>query len=281
VLQDEAFLADVQAASRDLAQLHLWWLGQSGFLVQWHGRHLLVDPYLSDAPIRSAPGLSPTGLKQTDVVVAPRRLNFVQVVAITHTHRDHFDRDTLLALLTANQRLELIIPEASREAVVNHLEIPIELPRGLDAGQSYAVAGFVIWAVPAAHNFLERDSAGRHRYLGYLIQAGPWTLYHAGDTVRYPGMEAWLQRGAVDVALLPINGDTPSWGEPSTLAGSEAAALARDIGARLAIPCHYGMFAPDTASLDAFVAAAQRLGQRYQVLQCGQRWSSGTLAAGA
>ena len=46
---DDEFLADVAAARAVPEQLHLWWLGQSGFLVQWQGRHLLLDPYLSDA----------------------------------------------------------------------------------------------------------------------------------------------------------------------------------------------------------------------------------------
>ena len=46
MLSDEALLADVAAARQLKDRLHLWWLGQSGFLIQWQGRHLLVDPYL-------------------------------------------------------------------------------------------------------------------------------------------------------------------------------------------------------------------------------------------
>ena len=48
-LKDDAFLADVAAARDEPDQLHLWWLGQSGFLIQCGGVHLLVDPYLSDS----------------------------------------------------------------------------------------------------------------------------------------------------------------------------------------------------------------------------------------
>ena len=55
VLKDEAILADVAEARRDWQDLHLWWLGQSGFLVQWQNRHLLLDPYLSDSLTKSAP----------------------------------------------------------------------------------------------------------------------------------------------------------------------------------------------------------------------------------
>ena len=52
VWQDDDFLDDVARARMDEEQLHLWWLGQSGFLVQWRGRHLLFDPYLSDSLTR-------------------------------------------------------------------------------------------------------------------------------------------------------------------------------------------------------------------------------------
>ena len=42
--------------------------------------------------------------------------------------------------------------------------------------------------MPAAHNELEKDAWGRHKFLGYIVEAGPWTIYHSGDTVRYDGM---------------------------------------------------------------------------------------------
>ena len=48
VLRDEAFLADITRPLSD-AELRVWWLGQSGFLVKGGGRTLLFDPYLSDS----------------------------------------------------------------------------------------------------------------------------------------------------------------------------------------------------------------------------------------
>jgi L-ascorbate metabolism protein UlaG (beta-lactamase superfamily) len=277
VLQDDAFLADVQAARQDLAHLHLWWLGQSGFLAQWHGQHVLLDPYLSDSLTLKYAGTARPHERLTERVVAPGRLNFIRAVTSSHNHTDHLDRDTLLPLLEANPKLELIIPEANREFAVNRLELPIELPRGLDVGRSYTTAGFTFHAVPAAHNEIERDAHGRHKFLGYVVQAGPWTLYHSGDTLRYEGMEDRLRAWRIDVALLPINGNRPERGVAGNLDGPEAATLARDIGARVVIPCHYEMFAFNTASPDAFVATAQRIGQRYRVLKCGERWSSAEL----
>jgi L-ascorbate metabolism protein UlaG (beta-lactamase superfamily) len=173
--------------------------------------------------------------------------------------------------------MELVIPEANREFVVNRLGIVAELPRGLDAGGEAHLAGFKIHGVPAAHNLIEKDSWGRHKYLGYIVEAGSWIFYHSGDTKLFDGMESALQQWRADLALLPINGDAPERHVAGNLDGREAATLAREMEARLVIPCHYEMFEFNTASPDLFVATAKELGQAYRVLKCGERWSSSEL----
>ena len=274
IQQDEDFLADVRRAREEPEQLHLWWLGQSGFLVQWRGRHLLFDPYLSDSLTHKYAATDKPHIRMSERVVAPERLDFIDVVTSSHNHTDHLDRDTLIPLIRANPRLELIIPEANREFVVNRLEIPVEQPRGLNAGESISAAGFKIHAVPAAHNELEKDQWGRHKFLGFVVEAGPVTIYHSGDTLHYEGMEGWLCRRPIDIALLPINGDRPERQVSGNLNGREAAMLAKDIGAGMVIPCHFDMFEFTTARPDEFIAAAQSLHQPHRVLRCGERWST-------
>jgi L-ascorbate metabolism protein UlaG (beta-lactamase superfamily) len=276
VLQDDAFLADVIAAREDFEQFHLWWLGQSGFLLQWQGRHLLFDPYLSVSLTRKYANTDKPHVRMTGRVVAPERLNFIEAVTASHSHTDHLDADTLVPLLDVNKKLELVIPEANREVVVDRLQVPIEQPRGLDAGQFTTVGPFKIHAVPAAHEDLEID-AGGHKFLGYVVEFGGRFVYHSGDTVRYDGMVGGLRRWPVDVALLPINGRAPERRVAGNLSGPEAAQLAKEIGARVVIPCHYEMFEFNTAPPDEFVAECRRLGQSYCVLRAGERWSSAEL----
>lgn len=274
VLQDAAFLADVRNARADRDTFHLWWLGQSGFLAQWRGKHLLFDPYLSDSLTKKYAHTDKPHVRLTERVVAPELLDFIDVITSSHNHTDHLDPETLGPLLRANPKVELVIPEANRESVTDRLGIVTDIPIGLNAGESATVAGLKIHAVPAAHETVERDQEGLCRFLGYVVEFGPWTVYHSGDTVLFEGLVDWLRRWKVDVALLPINGRAPERRVAGNLWGREAAWLAREIGAGCVIPCHYEMFAFNTASPDEFVAECRRLGQRYCVLRCGERWSS-------
>jgi L-ascorbate metabolism protein UlaG (beta-lactamase superfamily) len=277
VLQDDAFLEDVAAARDNTEHLHLWWLGQSGFLVQWQNHHLLMDPYLSDSLTQKYAGTNKPHVRMTEPVIAPERLDFIDVVTSSHNHTDHLDKDTLQPLMRLNPNLDLIIPEANREVVVDRLGIVADYPRGLDAGQSITVGGFKVHAIPAAHPLIEKDDWGRHKFLGYVVEAGPWTIYHSGDTKLFDEMEAKLQPWKLDVTLLPINGDLPERGVAGNLSGREAAILAKTIGARLVIPCHYEMFEFNTVTTEEFVATAHSIRQPYCLLRAGQRWSSSAL----
>ncbi|MBI4661563.1 MAG: MBL fold metallo-hydrolase [Verrucomicrobia bacterium] len=273
-LQDDAFLADVQSARSDSEHFHLWWLGQSGFLLQWQGSHLLLDPYLSDSLTKKYADSDKPHVRMTERVIAPDRLDFIDVVTSSHNHTDHLDADTLIPILRRNPAASLIIPEANREFVAERLGVAREFPVGLDAGQSVTRGNFKFAGIPAAHEAVERDPSGRCRFLGYLVRFGPWTVYHSGDTVLYEGMVENLRRWKIDAALLPINGRAPERRVAGNLSGREAAELGKVIGARCAIPCHYDMFEFNTASPDEFVETARAIGQSYQLLRAGERWSA-------
>lgn len=271
--RDDAFLDDARSAAARTEPFHVWWLGQSGFLLQWEGRHLLFDPYLSDSLTKKYAATDKPHVRMTERVIDPSRLDFIDVVTSSHNHTDHLDAETLIPLIQANPSAELIIPEANRAFVAGRLSISPERPIGLDEGEYVDVKGFLLTAVPAAHEDLQRDDAGRMIYLGYVVEFGPWTVYHSGDTVMYDGMADRLSAWSIDAAMLPINGRNPERRVAGNLDGEEAARLASDIGARVVIPCHYDMFEFNTASPEPFRSAAARLGQRAVVLENGGRWS--------
>ncbi len=276
-LADDAFLSDVSTARREADRLHLWWMGQSGFLVAWNGRCVLLDPYLSYSLTRKYAATDKPHVRMTGRVVAPERLDFVDGVTSTHNHTDHLDPETLRALARVNPGLALLCPLANRAEALDRSGLPGDRVMGLDAAvppMSATVAGFEFTAVPAAHETLERDEAGRHRFLGWVVRAGPWTLYHSGDTVLYPGMVERLRPFRVDLALLPINGRGPERRVSGNLWGREAAQVASALGARWVIPCHFDLFEFNTATPDEFVSTCGLLGQPFRVLGQGERFSA-------
>jgi len=67
-LKEAAFLEDVRKAQFDHPSFHLWWLGQSGFLIQWQGKHLLIDPYLSDSLTEKYAGTDKPHIRMTELI---------------------------------------------------------------------------------------------------------------------------------------------------------------------------------------------------------------------
>ncbi len=78
-----------------MAGFRLWWLGQSGFLLQWQGIHVLLDPYLSDSLTKKYSQTDKPHVRMTELVIDPARLSFVDIVTSTHNHTDHLDAETL------------------------------------------------------------------------------------------------------------------------------------------------------------------------------------------
>jgi L-ascorbate metabolism protein UlaG (beta-lactamase superfamily) len=274
VLKDDAFLADVKRASADEFVVHLWWLGQSGFLIKYGNRYLLVDSYLSDSLTKKYAATDKPHVRMTERVVDPSRLDCVDVVTSSHNHTDHLDAETLIPLIKANRAMRIVVPAANRQFAAERLGVNPELILTADEGKTINVAGFLITGIIAAHPQVERDQQGRSKYLGYVIQAGFCTIYHSGDTLWHDGIVEQVKQFKVDVALLPINGDRPERRVAGNLDGPQAARLAKAIGARLVIPCHYDMFEFNTAAPDEFVRECPKIGQNYRVLRAGERLSS-------
>jgi L-ascorbate metabolism protein UlaG (beta-lactamase superfamily) len=270
----DALLADIHASDRRDGGFRLWWLGQSGFLLQWQGIHILLDPYLSNSLTKRYRETDKPHVRMTELVIDPARLSFADVIASTHNHTDHLDAETLCPILAGNPQVKLVIAEANRSFVADRLKIDAGVLIGLDDATSVEISDIRFSGVASAHDTLEYDEHGRARFLGYVLEFGDWTVYHSGDTLRYPGMSERLHPFGVDVALLPINGRAPERRVAGNLSGPEAAQLAKDIDAKLVIPCHFDMFEFNTASPDEFIHECQKLYQPYKVLRCGEQWHS-------
>lgn len=274
VQRSEALVDDMRSA--DVSQgFCVWWLGQSGFLIKAPGGVLLFDPYLSESLTKKYARTDKPHTRLSELVIEPGLLDMVDVVTSSHNHTDHLDAFTLNPLREACEGLTIVVPEANRAFAADRLGMQSDELTVLDAGKSIEVGAFTLHAVPAAHNELDTDDQGRHKYLGFVAQfdAGGRRcgVYHSGDTLRYEGMAEAVGQWPIDLALLPINGNKPERRVAGNLFGDEAAQLAKDINAGLVLPCHYDLFAFNTETPDLFVQSCESLAQPHRVPKLGER----------
>ncbi len=226
-------------------QIGLAWLGQAGFLLQCYGRRWVIDPYLSDYLAHKYRNTRYPHQRLMAAPISAEEMVGLDGVLCTHRHSDHMDPDTLPVLAAANPRCRFIAPAAEQEAALR-AGIPAERATWVDAGQTHTLGdGVQLHVLPAAHETLETDVAGRHRYLGYMLQVGATGTYHSGDTVPFDSLAITLKRLRPAVALLPVNGRDETRrvnGVPGNLNAAEAVQLCREADIPHLICHHFGMF---------------------------------------
>jgi len=235
----------------------LWWLGHAGFALKFRQAIIYVDPLLSASC--------------TDRLVAPpftgAEVAHAGLVLCTHAHAGHLDPGTVPAMLAASRRAKVVMP-MSVAPHAHALGIGYQRMVTTNADLRVEFLDDRVYAVPSAHDQLDWTPLGGYPYLGYLVRFGPYTIYHAGDGVPYDRLADRLRPYNVTVALLPIAG-------AKNFKISEAAELARQIGAEWLVPMHYQMFPGSAVEVDRFVEhmLERQPAQRFKVFECGEGWS--------
>ena len=197
--------------------MKITWLGQAGLLFQTEKTTLLVDPYFTD----SAAAIAVPRKMPVDPAVWEIKPD---LFLCTHVHIDHYDPDTVKHFVNESTEVTVLSPASVWENI-----------RTLGGKNNYVrVAPGVIWThedvevevVPAVHS---DDFA-----VGFVIKHEGKSYYVTGDTL-YSKDVVWSVPEGVDVVFLPING------KGNNMNAVDAAKFASEIGARLAVPIHFGM----------------------------------------
>jgi len=206
------------------------WLGHSTVVLQVGGARLLTDPLLRRhaGPLRRrGPRPTPASWQATDAVL------------LSHLHHDH-------AELRSLRMLGPDLPILASHAVADWLTrrglhgVAVEQDRwtALDGG----VEVRLVRADHAARPMPHRPNDAH----GHLIRSSAGVVWVAGDTALYEDMAQipTIAAAPVDLAVVPIGG----WG-PRLSGGHldprEAARACRLVGARFALPVHWGtLYAP-------------------------------------
>lgn len=208
-----------------MTDVGLRFLGHATVLLDLPGLRLMTDPFLRDR-------LGP--LRRHGPTPMPGAIGPVGFVAVSHAHPDHFDPRSLKAIAGD----PLVVVPRGLGGTVRRLGLRA---REVVVGETVTLAPrWTISAVPARH--WRWPGAPRAAAIGYLIEGpGRSGIYFAGDTAPFSAMRDFAHR--VDVALLPVG----SWGPhvgPGHLTPRSAAAVARELAARVAVPIHWGTLYP-------------------------------------
>lgn len=209
-----------------------WW-GHATVTLELAGTRIVTDPVLTSrvAHLSRIGGAVPGGAAlDADAAV------------VSHLHPDHLD---IASLRMFSPSMRIVAPHGAVGAL--HRSAP-DLARRLEevgAGDVIDLGGVRVAAVPAAHDG-RRHRLSRHRgpALGYVLETStagrPLRVWFAGDTGLFAAM---VEIGPVDVALVPVGGWGPTLG-PTHLDPARAVEAVRLVGARDAVPIHYGTFWP-------------------------------------
>jgi L-ascorbate 6-phosphate lactonase len=225
--------------------LAIFWISQAGFVYKTSGNQVIyIDPYLSNCVNRLL-SHEMYGFKR--IMLTPIEPEEVEadLVVSTHSHPDHFDYDAIPVLANNPQLRFAAAPDCRAE--FEKLGVPAWQYTIIERGKTIDFGGFSLTGVYADHGELAPLA------LGVLLQVGEIKVWQVGDTAYRPDMWQEIFAAGIDIIIPPING---AFGN---LNGIQAAMLARDAKVKVAIPCHYWMFAEHGGNPAQFMEACKEL----------------------
>jgi N-acyl-phosphatidylethanolamine-hydrolysing phospholipase D len=207
------------------------WIGHATWAVRIGGQLVVTDPIWSTSISGVVPRLVEPG-------VARDAMPPIDLVVVTHDHRDHMDMPTLKALGDAPLYIVPLGngPRIAKLGTRNVVE--------LDWWQTHEHGSLSITLVPARH-WSMREPWNRNDTLwgGYVVRGPEGTFYHSGDTAYGEHFGEIGKRFEIDWAMLPIGGYAPRWFmEPQHVDPVEAARGFVSLGARNFLAMHWGTF---------------------------------------
>jgi len=153
------------------------------------------------------------------------------LVLISHNHYDHYSAEDIEKV--TGEGTELVAP-ADVVKEEGHGRI-------LRPGSTVVAGSVKVVGVPA-YNVGKAFHPKASEWLGFVIEVGAQRIYCAGDTDLTDEMKTLAH---IDMALLPVGGTY-------TMDAGEAAEAASEVGAKRAIPYHWGDIVGGRADADRF-----------------------------
>lgn len=203
--------------------IQIKWFPPSWFQIKTGKKILYIDPaylktYFKDYPHKVEFSTWPDEIDG----LPEKNLEKADIILITHHHKDHCKHVTVNRLKKGNT--QILAPEMC----ANDLNSKYTVVKPGEEYQFEEVKVRVVQAYNTPEGHSTRKIHKKDKSVGYLIQIGDKTIYHAGDTDLIPEMDLL---GEVDLALIPIGGTF-------TMDIPEAVDAVKKIRPKTVIPMH-------------------------------------------
>ncbi|MBN2717887.1 MAG: MBL fold metallo-hydrolase [Deltaproteobacteria bacterium] len=212
------------------------WLGHASFFISLNGVRILTDPCF---------GKILTTQRRVALPCAADSLTKIDVVLISHNHRDHLDIPSLKRIAAQNPNCIVLTPLGFERLLQKN-----GLHRFLTAGwyqrfDCVVPRDISICLLPANH-WSKRNGPDYNTMLwgGFWIQRHDRSVFFAGDTAAGDHFTEIRQvMGKPSVALMPIGAYKPEYlMKRHHLNPEDAIVAANQLGAQTLIPMHYGTY---------------------------------------
>lgn len=237
------------------------WIGHATFLIQVGNINIVTDPIFGNASLLYSrvlpPGIDCNYLPPIDLII------------ISHNHRDHMDEASLLYLKKKNPAVQVLVPVGDkqwfdRRGFAHVYEFEWWQPYKYVKEQSAARFTFL-----PAHHWSQRGLFDKNKSLwgSWMIEAAGHCIYFAGDTA-YADHFVEIQKSfnTIHTALMPIGPGEPDLHmRRSHMDAVQAGQAFLDLNAQAFIPMHWGTFLFGT---DHFLAPLTRLQEWWAKNSC-------------
>ncbi|MBP1771754.1 MAG: rane protein [Holophagaceae bacterium] len=226
-----------ELASAPASGLRATWLGHSTVMLDVDGVRILTDPVWGK---RASP-LGWAGPRRFYAPLIPlEAVPIPQVVAISHDHYDHLDRETIRRIRAWDTRFIVPLGVGAR---LEAWGVPAARITELDWWEATRVGDLEVTLTPARHasgrSLFDKD---RTLWGGFAFRGPAHRVYYSGDTGMFPGLaDIGTRLGPFDLTLIEAGAYGQAW--PDWHLGPEQAVQAHGmVQGKVLLPVHWGLF---------------------------------------
>ena len=218
-------------------QVQVTWFGHSSLLLQTDGLNILIDPVFSE---RSSPVSFAGGRRFSRPSITAEELPDIDVIVLSHDHYDHMDYRTLKDMDSKVSRY--VVPLG----IENHLErwgIAPGKITNMAWWEEIQVQELTIGCTPARHySGRSIDDRNAALWASWVFKTESVQIFESGDTGYGTHFQAIHEKyGDFDFVMLDCAQYDKRWPDVHMFP-EESIQAATELGAKAAMPIHWGAF---------------------------------------